>query len=68
MIPADIGAQYKRNFRRDSASVVITRVRVTKNDSRSPTGSAASVQTIFTNPGSSNEANSSGGRGWNVTS
>ena len=40
-----------------------TRVQVTNLDRPGPSGSAARVYTIFTYPGSSNPANSSGGRG-----
>ena len=67
MIPADIGAQYRRNRRRDSGSVVATRVRVTNLDWFGPSRSAASVYTIFTYPGWSKAANSCAGSGWKVT-
>jgi hypothetical protein len=67
MIPADIGAQYRRNRLRDSGSVVATRVRVTNRDWLGPSGSAPSVQAIFTYPDWSNAANCSGDSEWNLT-
>ena len=68
MMPADIRDQYRRNLRRASASVATALVRVTKRELSAPSGSAARETAIFTNPGSSNAANSSGGRGRNSTS
>ena len=47
-MPGEKRAQYQRNFARAVGSVVVTRVSVRKIDSVSLTGSARSVQTIFT--------------------
>ncbi len=48
MMPAENRAQYQRNLRRASWSVVATRVSVRNIESVAPIGSARSVQTIFT--------------------
>ncbi len=46
-MPGEKMAQYRRNSRRDSGSVVITRVRVRNTDVSASIGSTERVQTIF---------------------
>src|SRR5439155_25179616 len=62
IIPGDRNDQYRRNFLRASGSVVLARVSVRNTDSLFQLGSARSVHTIFTYPGSWNASNSSGGK------
>src|SRR5262245_18864271 len=66
--PGEKRAQYHRNLRRDSASVVTTRVSVRNTHSAADRGSARSVLSIFTNPGSLNFTNPSATRPRNTTS
>ena len=66
-MPVDIGAQYRRNTRRDRASVATARVRVTNRHPCGPSGSTAMVHTILTCPGAAKAAKSSGASGWKVT-
>ena len=67
-IPGDASDQYRRNLLRASSSVAIALVSVSNTDVLAPIGSARSVQTIFTYPGSANAANRLGGTERNVTS
>ena len=67
-MPGENTAQYRRNSRRERASVVLTRVSVRNPEMEGPSGMASSVQAILAYPGSSNATNSSGARPRNLTS
>src|SRR4051812_26062331 len=59
-IPGERKAQYFLNFDFETGPQATTRVSVRKMDVVAVTGSARSVQAIFTYSGSSNDANCSG--------
>ena len=66
-MPGEKNDQYQRNLARAAASVETTRVSVLKTDRAVPSGSARSVQAIFTYPGSSKARKATGGNARKTT-